>query len=971
MSNTILIKRSGTAAAIPGSGNLSLGELAINYTDGNLFYKDAGGTVKVIASNQTFTLSGNIAAGNISTGGLITATGNIIAGNVVTVGQVSATGNVTGNYFTGNGRFLTGIDTTLISNGTSNIRVYSNGNIAISSNGTSNIAVFTDTGGIVTGTWSVTGNTTTGNISTTGIANIGTLSVTGNSTLTGTVSITGNVSGGNISLSGNIATGGILTDGYYYANGSPVDFQQPAGSNTQIQFNNNNNFGATANLTFDSATDILSVGGQITSTGAGNASNGGGQLYLNGATNNRIDWNTNGTGAPAFTTRSDGTKLLLYPTLTGSLADYAIGIDSATMWSSIPEYSDSFKFKWYGATTEVANLSGTGVFSAAGNVTGANVLTGGLISATGNITGGNILTGGLISATGNITGGNVLFGSGTVSGTGNVTGGNILFGSGTVSGTGTVTTSGNITGGNVLFGSGVVSGTGNITGGNVLFGTGQVSGTGNITGGNVIFGSGTVSGTGNIDGGNLNVGIVSASGNLIAGNISTSGNITGANVIAVTAIDTGNVNYATSITIAPASGNINLSPASGNIVLSNSYINGVAYPAQDQDAASKIYVDNMVSTGLAYHPPVLAATITDLDTATGGTVSYSQPNGVGNGVGALLTTTGAFDLIDSSNVQTIGTRILVKNEANAVYNGVYTYANTTAIVRSTDADQYGPDSTEELSLNDYFFVQTGNINAGSAYVVSSPSGTITFGTSNITFAQFSSSQTYFANTAAGLVLIDQTFNAKIDNNTTAFDGGGNIVVKASANLTTPNIGSATGTSLSLSGNVVAGNLDAGSGVIVTTGNVTGGNILFGSGTVSGTGTVTTSGNITGGNVLFGSGIVSGTGNITGGNVNAGTGIITTSGNITGGNVLFGTGQVSGTGNITAGNIETAGVANVANLIVYTFANVTSSTAATDTTTGALRVAGGVGVVGNIYAGAMYVGTDSVLTINSTVDGGTY
>ena len=49
MSNTILIKRSGTAAAVPSSGSISLGELAINYADGNLFYKNGTGDVKVIA----------------------------------------------------------------------------------------------------------------------------------------------------------------------------------------------------------------------------------------------------------------------------------------------------------------------------------------------------------------------------------------------------------------------------------------------------------------------------------------------------------------------------------------------------------------------------------------------------------------------------------------------------------------------------------------------------------------------------------------------------------------------------------------------------------------------------------------------------------------------------------------------------------------------------------------------------------
>jgi hypothetical protein len=41
------------------------------------------------------------------------------------------------------------------------------------------------------------------------------------------------------------------------------------------------------------------------------------------------------------------------------------------------------------------------------------------------------------------------------------------------------------------------------------------------------------------------------------------------------------------------------------------------------------------------------------------------------------------------------------------------------------------------------------------------------------------------------------------------------------------------------------------------------------------------------------------------------------------------------------------------------------------------VAGGVGVVGNVYADAVYaatgvyVGGDSVLTVNSTIDGGTF
>ena len=928
MSNTILIKRSGTGGAIPASGNLALGELAINYTDGNLFYKNAGGTVTVIASNQTITLLGNVLAGNVNTGGVVSSAGNVIAGNVVTVGQVSATGNVTGDYFIGNGALLTGIDTSLIANGNSNVKVFANGNVAISATGTANIAVFSSSGEYVSGLLSVTGNAISGNVTTTGIANVGTLAVTGNSTLTGTLSITGNVTGGNISLTGNVATGGILTDNYYYANGSPLDFQQPAGSNTQLQFNNNNDFGASANLTFNSATNILSVGGNI--TGTGNVSGGN---ILAGTALRWATGNSSITDTGSITLNPDTAASGLNGVVIGG-SGYLLGPNGAR--NAVLNYNSqsgqvgTYQLAVYGNTAQAIYNGGANTIGDIGNATGyfGNAYVKGVdatfLSASGNITGGNVNTTN-ISLTGNITGAggttsidNIKIGfntqssgaftditaSGIVSATGNITAGNVN--------TAIVSATGNVIAGNVTT-TGIANvGTLAVTGNETV--VGYLSVTGNITGGNLST-TGLINTSGNISGNNINAATLitsatlSATGNVIAGNISSSGNITGANVIAVTTVDSGNISHATAITIAPASGNIYLSPTSGNIVLDNSYINGVAYPLQDADAASKIYVDNMVSTGIAYHQPVQAATVTDLDTATGGTVSYSQPNGAGNGVGALLTTTGSFYLIDTSNVQTVGTRILVKNEANAVWNGVYSYANTTNLIRTVDTDSYGPDSTTDLSINDYFFVQAGNVNAGSAYVVSAPSGTITFGTSNITFTQFSSSQTYSANTAAGLELQNQTFNAKVDNNTTAFDVGGNIVVKASANLTTPNIGAATGTSLSVSGNVVAGNVNIGSGIVSTTGNINGGNVN--------------------------------------------------------------TAIVSASGNITGANITTSGTANLATLLVTTSANITATTISTSTITGAVTIAGGLGVAGNIYGGALYDNGTAVLTINSTVDGGTY
>ena len=119
-------------------------------------------------------------------------------------------------------------------------------------------------------------------------------------------------------------------------------------------------------LTFDGTN--LSTTGQVISTKTGSATDG--QIYLNGATSNRIDFNANGANVPAYTTRSDGTKILLFPALSGSQVDYAFGISAATLWSSVPVNSTSFYFKWYGGETQVASLDGTGKFIAIGGISG-------------------------------------------------------------------------------------------------------------------------------------------------------------------------------------------------------------------------------------------------------------------------------------------------------------------------------------------------------------------------------------------------------------------------------------------------------------------------------------------------------------------------------------------------------------------------------------------------------------------------
>jgi hypothetical protein len=127
----------------------------------------------------------------------------------------------------------------------------------------------------------------------------------------------------------------------------------------------------TASLTGAASLNVMKAGdtmtGQLISTLANNTATNGGQIYLNGASGNRIDFNTSGTGAPAFTTRSAGTKIVLYPAVSGIGVDAAFGTDNANLWSSVP--SSAEQFRWYAGTTNIATLGGTGNLSITGIAT--------------------------------------------------------------------------------------------------------------------------------------------------------------------------------------------------------------------------------------------------------------------------------------------------------------------------------------------------------------------------------------------------------------------------------------------------------------------------------------------------------------------------------------------------------------------------------------------------------------------------
>lgn len=113
----------------------------------------------------------------------------------------------------------------------------------------------------------------------------------------------------------------------------------------------------------------------------------GAKVTMSGATSNWLEWNTNGVAAPTFTTRSAGTKVVLYPTMSTFSSDYALGIESGVLWSSVPTTGSSFK--WYGGTDVAATLTGAGALTVTGAISAASFNSTGAISATGALSSGN------------------------------------------------------------------------------------------------------------------------------------------------------------------------------------------------------------------------------------------------------------------------------------------------------------------------------------------------------------------------------------------------------------------------------------------------------------------------------------------------------------------------------------------------------------------------------------------------------
>jgi len=108
----------------------------------------------------------------------------------------------------------------------------------------------------------------------------------------------------------------------------------------------------------------------------------GGSVILNNASSNLLDFGQAGSGAPSYPARSAGCKVVLFDAA-GASVDYALGIDTNTLWQGVP--SSSQQFKWYAGTTMIASLSGLGALTTGSLAAGAATINGSLTATSGNV----------------------------------------------------------------------------------------------------------------------------------------------------------------------------------------------------------------------------------------------------------------------------------------------------------------------------------------------------------------------------------------------------------------------------------------------------------------------------------------------------------------------------------------------------------------------------------------------------------
>ena len=958
------------------------------YLSGSTIYI---GTQNITANTTTIAVSNDFSANNLGATNNVTAGANIYANS----GYVYANNaNVTTDLYVGNNANVAGTLKTYqeqLTSLTSTYVVYGNGSSYLV--GSANFA-FSD----ITNTLSVDNANLIG-------------------TLNGNVAnFSGNLTSLNANL-GNLATANYVNIATQL-NGNAANF---TGTVTAANFNANGS-GNVSNANVVSANSFVTQGGTANLANSSQVNVGNvGNLRIGGGTANYVLTAVDSSGNVTWA-ETAATNQIHNGNSNVSIQDPNGNVTITANTGSGTGYTWTF-----------ANTNGS--FNAPGDISTANTITGGNIEANTNITANaNIYanSGYVFANNANITNdlqvnnnaniGNTLFanianittlntGNANISSnltvnnltvnlelagnTANFSGNVIMSANANVAGNlgvgGNITTSGS--GGNITMSGGNINGV-NYVFANVANIADTINGnvgnfSGNVTALNFI--GNLANGSSNVridNGGNItfspgtgygNAVTISTGGIETIGYITANGTITSnTGIISNTVTSFANTPLTLSAGAATGSANIDVTlvpSGNGTVNVSSARITNLATPTLATDAATKQYVDD-VAQGLNVHDAANVATTTDLATATGGTITYN--NGT-SGVGATLTLSGSptknftdADTFDTGFTAVATNRILVHNETNTAYNGVYVVTSSTVLTR---ADDYN--TVPEVEAGDFIFVESGGTYGTSGWVQTSVVTTI--GTSPILFTQFSGAGTYTANTSAGLQLTGTVFSAKVDGNanpTIGFDGSGNLYVPANAHFTTPDVGAATGTSIDLTGNVLAANINA--NALITTANLqVSANILTNNLTANVN--ITATGNLKGNNANITNLIeIGGNANVTGtinGNIANFSGNLTSLnanlGNLATANYVNVATQINGnvanfSGNLTAananlGNLATANYVNVANdLNVSGTANI-----ANVSITGNITGVNNISVTNNISANSANIGNTLIKWANTT------
>jgi len=198
-------------------------------------------------------------------------------------------------------------------------------------------------------------------------------------------------------------------------------------------------------------------------------------------------------------------------------------------------------------------------------------------------------------------------------------------------------------------------------------------------------------------------------------------------------------------------------------------------PASANDIVNKAYVD-AIAAGLTFHTACNLAT-----TAALPTITYNNGS---SGVGATLTATGNGALTVDSVTPSVGNRILVKNQASALQNGVYTVTTvgdgSTAFVltRATDMNTAGT-GYDQVNTGNYFLITSGSTLVNTSWVLTTLAP-ITIGTTGLVFTQFATGANSYSN-GTGLSLAGNQFSITNTPVTSGSYGSGSQVPTISVN----------------------------------------------------------------------------------------------------------------------------------------------------------------------------------------------